>query len=220
MGPILIVILALIIIYNLYVNLTNITIIIKYCIANNSVSEFWSLYFKHCFSFRAIYSSVFGLVISILLFFILIPIVLIRKYIFKKEITAMMSNGLVFEYKNTELPQGTWFYSNVTDFGFDMNKINATGNVAEDMENVLNCFLDFAKTTGKEINFDFMKEMYLAENDKTAIAPLLIRDDSYNNLNPVYLLYNDDQINQYKKVKGLLAETRYKDSIYFSVKNF
>lgn len=220
MGAILIVILALIIIYNLFVNLTNISIIVKYCVANNSVSEFWSLYFKHCFSFRAIYSSVFSLVISFHLFFILIPIVLIRKYVFKKEVKTMMANGLVFEYKNTELPQGSWFYSNVTNFGFDINKINATGNVAEDMENILNSFLDFAKTNGKEFNFDFMKELYIADKDKTAIAPILIRDDSYTNLNPIYLLYNDDQINQYKKVKELLAESRYKDSIYFSVKNF
>src|SRR5689334_18028327 len=117
MEVILIVILVLIIVYNLFVNIANISIIVKYCIANNSVVEFWSLYFKHCFSLRAIYSSVFGFVISILLFFILIPIVLIRKFIFKKEINSMISNGLVFEYKNTELPQGSWFYSNVSDFG-------------------------------------------------------------------------------------------------------
>lgn len=218
MAALLLVLLVLILGYNLIVNLTNISIIIKYCLATNSIEEFWPLYFKHCFSLRAIYSSVFSLFLSVFLFLCLIPIVIIRKIVLKKDFENRMNNGLSFTYDNLELPAGSWFYSNVTNFGFAMNKITATGNIAEDMEHIVNAFLESSKVTLKECSFDFMQEMYIMEEDKTAIAPLLIKEEE--KVYPVYVLYDEHQINQYLKVSPLLQQTRFKDTIYFSVKNF
>ncbi len=218
MQVLLILLVLLIIVFNLIVNLTNITIIIKYCLGSNSLSEYWSLYFKNCFSFRAIYSSIFGLVLALILFVILIPIIIIRKILFKSKVQQLVSDGLIFYYKDVELPLNTTFFSNCNDFGFAINKVTASGNIAEDVEQVLHSLITLAEANAFEIKYHIMKEMYIASKDKTAIAPLLIvkNEESF----PVYFLYDDNQVNQFKNVRILLQETRFKQCIYFSVKNF
>jgi len=218
MQIILLIVVVLIILYNLIVNLNNMTIIVKYCLGTNTLDEYWSMYFKHCFSFRAIYSSVFGLLIAIILFLILIPVIIIRKILFKGKINQYVSDGLIFTYSDIELPSTSTFFSNCNDYGFAINRVEATGKISDDIEKVLNELLLFAKDNGKELMFDFMKEMYIMSSDKTAVAPIVLIDDEKNY--PVYFLYDDKQINQYKNIKQTLLETRFKDCIYFSVKNF
>jgi len=218
MGAILLVLLVLIVLYNLIINLTNITIIIKYCLGTNTLGEYWNLYFKNCFSFRAIYSSIFGLVLAIFLFIILIPIILIRRILFAKKIQEYQESGSVFKYSNSQLPAGSTFYSNCNDYGFAINKVEATGEVAQDMEKIILSISNFGKENNMEINYDVMKEIYILSTNETVYAPLNLFKDEKNY--PVYLLYDDKQIENYKKVKSLLAETGYKDTIYFSTKNF
>lgn len=218
MQGILILLLVLIIVFNLIVNLTNITIIIKYCLGTNSLGEYWSLYFKNCFSFRAIYSSVFGLVLAIILFVILIPVIIIRKILFKGKVQQLVSNGLIFDYRDVELPSDTTFFSNCNDFGFAINRVAASGKIAQDVENVLHSLIAFSEANTVEIKYHIMKEMYIASKDKTAIAPLVVVKDEQSF--PVYFLYDDNQVNQFKNVRAILQETRFKNCIYFSVKNF
>jgi len=218
MQVILLLVIVIILLYNLIVNLNNMTIIVKYCLGTNTIDEYWSMYFKHCFSFRAIYSSIFGLIIAIIVFFVLIPVVIIRKIIFKGKINQYVSDGLIFTYNDVELASAITFFSNCNDYGFAINRVEATGKISDDIENVLNELLLFAKNNDKELHFDFMKEMYIMSSDKTAVAPIMLIDGERNF--PVYFLYDDKQINQYKNIKQTLLDTRFKECIYFSIKNF
>lgn len=218
MGAILLVIGVLIILYNLIINLSNVTIIIRYCLGTNTLDEYWNLYFKNCFSARAIYSSIFGLILAIFLFIILIPIILIRRILFAKKMGQYQESGLVFKYDNSQLPAGTTFYSNCNDYGFAINKVEATGEVAQDMEKVILTLTTFGEENNIEIKYDIMKEIYILSTNETVYAPLNIFKEEKNY--PVYLLYDDKQIERYKKVKLSLAETAYNDTIYFSTKNF
>ncbi len=218
MGAILLVLLVLIVLYNLIINLTNITIIIKYCLGTNTLGEYWSLYFKNCFSLRAIYSSIFGLILAIFLFIILIPIILIRRILFAKKMQEYQESGSVFKYSNSQLPAGSTFYSNCNDYGFAINKVEATGEVAQDMEKIILAISAFGKENNIEINYDVMKEIYILSTNETIYAPLNLFKEEKNY--PVYLLYDEKQIENYKKIKLMLADTGYKDTIYFSIKNF
>lgn len=218
MGAILLVIAVIIILFNLIVNLSNITIIIRYCLGTNTLDEYWNLYFKNCFSLRAIYSSIFGLILAIFLFVILIPIILIRRILFAKKMEEYQESGLVFKYNNSQLPAGSTFYSNCNDYGFSINKVEATGEVAQDMEKIILALTTYGEENNIEVKYDIMKEIYILSTNETVYAPLNLFRDEKNY--PVYLLYDDKQIEKYKKVKLSLAETAYNDTIYFSTKNF
>lgn len=217
MGGILLVILVLIILYNLIVNLTNITIIVKYCLGTNTLDKYWELFFKNCFSFRAIYSSIFGVILAILIFIVLLPIIPIRKVLYAKKMEEYVESGLVFRYNDIDLPVNSTFYSNCNDYGFAINKVEATGKIAQDIENALKSLIDFAEQNNIEIKYDVMKEIFILSRNESAFAPLSLFKDEVNY--PVYFLYDDKQVEKYKSVKLALSETGFKNTIYFSVKN-
>lgn len=76
---ILLVVAVVIIIMNLLINLGNIIKIAMFCIKTNTLNQYWGAWFKVGVNARAIISSVIGLVLATFVFFIITPIVLIRR---------------------------------------------------------------------------------------------------------------------------------------------
>lgn len=208
----------LLLLYNLVINLSNISNIVGYCFATNTLTEYWGSFFKFCFYGRAIYSSIIAFIIALFIFIIITPIILIRMLLFKGQVQKQVKEGLIFDYNDVQYVSNSegFFKTNIENFGFKKNDYKIFGKIEQDVENVLKHLYDEFEAKGSEFKYEIMKEMYVLEKDKSAYAPLLITVDEA--VFPVYFLYNDQQQDQYRSIAGLLSETRYKNTVFFSVK--
>ena len=75
----------LILIINLFINSGNLFKIVSYCFQTNSISQYWTLFFKSSVSGRAVISSILGFILALLIFIAITPFFLIRKSIKGKK---------------------------------------------------------------------------------------------------------------------------------------
>lgn len=205
----------LFLVINLFINSANIFNIVSYCIKSNSLDKYWELFIKHCTSGRAIISSAIGFVLAVIIFFIVAPIVLIRRYIFQKKVNTILENGLFFEY-DQEAPKTkfTEFNTNIKDvLGIDLEAIPPTGLIRIDAILVLGQIEKFFKSQNKEVKYDVMQKIALKDgNDATVPIKLTVDGTTY----PTYFIYNETHQDQFQKVKNLLYDEGFKKCIYIS----
>ena len=97
------IILALVI--NFAISSKNIFKIVSYCLEQNSISNYWSMFFKTSFSFRALISSTLGLIIAFMIFLVITPYILIRTFSKKETPTNALelSKPIKESYLNSEV---------------------------------------------------------------------------------------------------------------------
>lgn len=206
-----------IILYNLFVNLSNISIIIEYCYSTNTLDKYWSLFFKNCISGRAIYSSIIAIILAFVIFLFLLPIVVIRGVLFKQEFKRQLESGYVFDYSNVlmDFPNDTKLLTNISDYeNFEAREYESSASLNFDAKKVVDSVKEQCSNKKLHFRFKVQQEMYLPSG-KTATAPILfyIEDEVY----PVYFIYNELQAIQYNNISKLLSDSRFKNTIYFSV---
>jgi hypothetical protein len=212
---ILLIVAALVIIVNLFINFANIFKIVSYCFQTNSLNQYWSLFFKSCLSGRAIISSIFAIVLGVLVFIIITPFVLIRRATLGKKTAALIEEGILFEYPDLDLQnRNLSFKSNLESLtGISLNKdLKAVGNVRIDATLVVSEIQTKLNAENKAFAFKAMHNITL-NNGKDAIIPLFltIEDKSY----PAYFIYNEKHKSQFQKINNRLYNRGYK-CIYFS----
>ncbi|MCT4629727.1 hypothetical protein [Winogradskyella sp.] len=215
---ILIIVAALIIIVNLFINFSNIFKIVSYCFKTNSLSQYWNLFFKSCISGRAIISSVFAIVLAIIIFVIITPIVLIRRATIGKKTAALIEEGILFEYQDMNLSEkNITFNSNLQSLlGISLtDDAKATGNIKIDATLVVTEIQSKIEAENKSFSFKAMHNITLNDG-KDAIIPLFITIDKTSY--PTYFIYNEKHKAQFQKIEKRLYSRGYK-SIYFSVIN-
>jgi hypothetical protein len=70
---------------NFVIHFSNLVKIIRYTFATNSLGNYWKYFFKGNFSARALISSLIALVFASIIFLLIAPFVLVRKYMFKDD---------------------------------------------------------------------------------------------------------------------------------------
>ncbi|MCR1023480.1 hypothetical protein NQT66_01580 [Cellulophaga baltica] len=97
------IILALVI--NFAISSNNIFKIVSYCLEQNSVSNYWTMFFKSSFSFRALISSTLGLIVALMIFLVITPYILIRTFSKKEPLisAAELSEPVKESYLNSEV---------------------------------------------------------------------------------------------------------------------
>ena len=212
----LIIVAALIIIVNLFINFSNIFKIVSYCFKTNTLNQYWSLFAKSCLSGRALISSIFAIVLAILIFMIITPIVLIRRATIGKKTAALIEEGMHFEYQDMNLgDKNIAFHSNLKSLiGIALNDdITAKGNIKIDATFILNELQ--TKLTAQNKSFSFKAMQSITLNDgKDATAPLLLTIDSKDY--PAYFIYTEQHKLQFQKITSRLYSRGYK-CIYFSI---
>lgn len=215
---ILIIVAALIIIVNLFINFANIFKIISYCFQTNSLGQYWSLFFKSCVSGRALISSIFAIVLAIIIFIIITPIILIRGVTIGKKTAALIEEGILFEYPDLDLQNNNLSFKtnlqSLTDISLNED-LKAVGNVRIDATLVVGEIQAKLETESKSFSFKAMHNITLSDG-KDAIVPLFltIEDKSY----PAYFIYNEKHKSQFQKINSRLYNRGYK-CIYFSIVN-
>lgn len=205
----------IIILYNFFVNLGNLIKIISYCYQTNTLGEYWSLYYKSSVSGRAIFSTIFGFVLALLLFIVISPLILIRSYIFGKKISILVEEGLYFEYINQDLlSQELIFYNNIKkELGFEIEDIKASGNVRIDAAISVTNIEKKCIEQNKSFNL-LIRQIILLNDNHEAIVPVLIEIDTLKY--PTYFIYNETHKDQFLKIKNKLYDKGYKSCLYFS----
>jgi len=202
------------ILYNLILNLSNLTRIINYCFDAGSLTHYWSLFYEGCFHRRAIYSSVIIAIIGFLVFIVIAPFVLIKGIFQEKKEQEMQVAGSVFRYENRSLTDTQFLYSNIEDLGIEKFECTATGNPAIDFALIMG-FIDQGceKQSIKIIQSPL--QTYDLKNNVRVIIPLTL--ELGEKVFPVYLLYNEMQKNAYLKIKPVLTANHFEPALYFSI---
>jgi len=192
----------------------NFTKIVSYCWDNNSLSAYWSLVFKACFHIKAIYSSIIMAVISIAVFIVIAPIILIRRPFLESKMAQRQNSGEVFNYTDASLNEQKFTYSNLNELGLEKFEPTATGNVR----------MDFALTAGY-IDEHFRKEkIYITQNvfetydlsnKMQALIPISI--ETNEKVYPLYLIYNQEHKDSYHKINPILKANNFENALYLSL---
>lgn len=213
---ILIIVAALIIIVNLFINFSNIFKIVSYCFQTNTLSQYWSLFFKSCVSLRAIISSVFAIILGLVIFIIITPFILIRRVTIGKKTAALIEEGILFEYPDIDLQnENLIFNSNLQSItGISLNQdLKAVGNIKMDARSVISDIQTKLVANNTAFSFKAMHDITLSDG-KDAIVPLFITIDKKSY--PVYFIYNEKHKSQFQKITNRLYNRGYK-CIYFSI---
>ncbi len=215
----LLIVAVVIIIINLMINLGNILKISTYCVQTNTLNQYWGAWFKSGVSGRALISSIIGFVLALIVFFIVAPIVLIRRTLLNKKVKESVANGLFFDYSNVNVQpdENATFFTNINKLGLDPTEFKVYGDVKLDVMMIIGTLSKACQDKGIEIAYKVMEDVKL-KNSQIAKIPVLI--EMNNQKYPLYLIYNDQQKNQYYKVGSQLEQSGYKDCLYFSVNQF
>ncbi|MFK8008238.1 MAG: hypothetical protein AB8H03_17910 [Saprospiraceae bacterium] len=208
-----------IILINFMINLGNITKISMYCIQTNTLNQYWSAWFKSSVNGRAIISSIIGFVLAVLVFFLIMPIVLIQKFLFNKKVKTQVDNGLWFDYSQVKISpnEGDTFFTNINKLGLEQEEFKVYGDVKIDVMMIVGALVKACQEKGIPLAYKVMEEVKLHNTQKARVPVLL---EMNNEQYPVYLIYNDDQKNQFYKVGSQLEQSGFKDCFYFSVNRF
>lgn len=204
-----------IVLINFIINLGNISKLVSYCFATNTLDKYWPNFFEHMVSGRAIISSIIGFVVALIIFLLITPFILFRQAVFKKKVLETLSDGRFFEYKDIDIKESenNGFYTNLDEAGLNKNEYSITGKLRID---AITAIASISKQCEeKKINFsyDVMKEIKL-NNSKKAVVPLLLKIEEQ--IYPTYFLYNQEHKNQFKTIRSSLYDSGFKKSLYFS----
>lgn len=215
----LLVVAVVIIIINFMINLGNIGKIAIFCLQTNTLNQYWGAWFKSGVNGRAIISSIIGFVLALFIFCIITPIILIRSTLFNKKVKEYVANGLLFDYSNIKMQpdENATFFTNINKLGLDSTDFKIYGDVKLDVMMILGTLTKACQDKGIEVAYKVMEEVKL-KNSQIAKIPVLL--EMNNNKYPVYLIYNDQQKDQFYKVGSQLEQSGFKDCLYFSVNRF
>ena len=193
--------------------------IVSYCFITNTLDQYWSLFAKSCLSGRAIISSIFAIVLGIIIFIIITPIVLIRRGIIGKKTAALIEEGLFFEYQDMNLSdKNLRFNSNLQSItGITLNEdLNATGNIKIDAALIIGQLQQNLESENRALSFKAMQNITLNDG-QDAIVPLVITIDEKSY--PTYFIYTEKHKAQFQKITHRLYNRGYK-AVYFSTIDF
>lgn len=215
MHIILLIIGVCLILYNFIINITNLSIIVRYCLQTNSLDEFWPTYGKLCVSGKAIYSTIISVIFAVPLFLLITPIVLYREKKYGKQLTQAFEGGFVFEYQDNMgiEAKGVELYTNAGIAGLDEIKITATGMVRVDFAMILTDMKAECEKKNFSVRYDVMQHITLG--GQQAAVPLLFNINGTDY--PLYVIYNELQKKQFMSVRETFSRTGINDVIYFSV---
>ncbi|WP_430412227.1 hypothetical protein [Kordia sp.] len=215
-GIIFIIIGGIIILYNIVIQFSNLSKIIQYSFATNSLGNYWKYYFKNNFSLRALISSIIGLAIAIVIFFIIAPFILYRKYVLKNDVDSQLQSGLMFTYEESypHIDKEGFFETNITFLGIKDVDVPIAGNIRVDLVMIMAKISEYCEANNKKVDFKVMEKVKLS-NKATATVPVMIslNDRKY----PMYLIYTDEHKEKYQEIKKLLFQSGHRDCIFFSV---
>lgn len=215
-GIIAIIVGGLIVLYNIIIQFSNLLKIIEYTFATNSLFNYWEYYFKGNFSIRALISSLIGLIIAIVLFFIIAPFVLYRKYVLKNDIDSQLASGLMFEYKETypNVDSGEIFETNIDFLNIKDIHISTTGMLKLDLMSIIAEISKYCEDNNKKFAFAVMEKVKLSTKEVATVPIMMtVNDRKY----PLYLIYTREHQERYEEIKKLLFQSGYKDCVYFSL---
>jgi hypothetical protein len=214
-GMIALIIGGIIILVNIVIQFSNLTKIIQYTFATNSLSKYWTYFFEGNVSARALISSIIGIVIALAIFLIIAPFILYRKYVLKNDVDSQLKAGLRFDYSESypHINKEGYFKTNIDFLNIKDINIDITGNIRVDLVMMMTKISEFCESNSKKVNFEVMKKVKLS-NKTTAAVPVMmtLNDREY----PIYIIYTDDHVEKYKNIKKLLFQSGYRDCIYFS----
>ncbi len=204
-----------IILYNFIINITNLSIIVRYCLQTNSLEEFWPTYGKVCVSGRAIYSTIISFIFALPVFILIAPVILYREKKYGRQLTKALETGLVFEYDNSlgAEVKGLEFYTNSNVAGLGQISVTTTGVIRLDFAMILGEIKTECEKKNFSLRYDVMQHINL-EGEQAAV-PLLFNINGTDY--PLYVIYNEIQKKQFINVSEKFARTGINDVIYFSV---
>ncbi|MBC8756097.1 hypothetical protein H2O64_15575 [Kordia sp. YSTF-M3] len=214
-GIIALIIGGIIILVNIIIHFSNLIKIIQYTFATNSLGNYWEYFFKNNFSARALISSLIALVIAIFIFFIIAPFVLYRKYVLKNDIESQLKSGLMLEYLESypHVNKEGFFHTNIDFLNIKDIQVPITGNLRVDLVMIMGAISEKCEANNKTVDYAVMQKTKLSNKSVATIPVMLsLNDREY----PMYLIYTDEHIDQYKELKKSLFQSGYKDCIYFS----
>ena len=216
MAAFIIILLAIIICVNLVLNLTNLTRIVNYCFETGSLDQYWILFYKGCIHARAIYSSIFMIIIGVLIFIVIAPFILISGATRRKEIQDKIKDGLYFDYQDLDLQDKTFTFTNIQELGIEKFRIEAKGNIRIDCINTMIEIADQCEKIGLKIEQEVLQH-YDLDNKKKVTVPMVVNVGE--KVFPVYFIYNEFQKQAYHKINPALKANHFENAIYFSVIN-
>jgi hypothetical protein len=214
MGLFLLLIGLLFIVYNLVLNLTNLSKIINYCFDSNSIEHYWSLFYEACFHRKAIYSSIIIAVIGFFIFIIIAPIILIKGIFEQKKMEERYLSGAYFKYADSNLIEKKFSFSNLHELGIDRFESTATGNVRVDLALTMGYIEEHCRNKKMRINQNVF-ETYDLKNKMRVLIPVTI--ETGEKTYPVYLIYNQEHKDAYQKINPALKENHFENALYLSV---
>ncbi|WP_046758417.1 hypothetical protein [Kordia jejudonensis] len=216
LGIIFLIVGGIIVLYNIIIQFSNLTKIIQYTFATNSLSNYWEYYFKTNFSLRAIISSIIGLVIAIAMFFIILPFVLYRKFVLKNDVESQLASGLIFDYKEeyNTVEVGEIFNTNIDFLHIKDIHVATSGMLKLDLMSIIAKISEYCEANNKKVDFAFMEKVKLSDKSVATVPVMLtVNERKY----PLYLIYTPEHQAQYNTLKKKLFESGYRDTIYFSI---
>jgi len=204
--------------YNLIIHFSILYKISAYCLQTNTLDQYWSTFFKVGVSANALISSAIAIVLAIVVFFLILPIVLIRKALFKSQVKETLDNGYFLAYADHEPrnPEET-FTSNLDEVDLAGVTTTVTGKLRIDALLLIGELDKKMKEQNREFAFEVMQEQKL-KNGKKAIIPMLLTIDGKKY--PTYPLYDETHKKQYRRVRSALYDAGYTQTLYFAVGAF
>lgn len=213
MQALVLIITGCIILYNLTINLQNLSNIANHCLSVNSTDVFWDAYWEGCAHGKAIFSSIIALVIAIPLYLIIGIIIVFRGKQGEKFTKGIQASRLTFQY-DAHMPKGgsQFFYTNAGILGFDAPQIDITGITRFDFAIVISQIEENVKKQKKHFRIEAMQDIKLGKKLTTIPVLMKVNEEDY----PLYLIYTEEQKQQFALVCEAFAEQGINDVIYFS----
>jgi hypothetical protein len=208
----------LIIVVNFFIHLSNLSKVISYCFKTNRIEDYWELVFKG-YSARAIISSIIGFILALAIYFIIAPIVLIKRIGADKTYKSQLESGYIVEYEDLDLEgKDLHFNSNLQrETGIEIENVDATGKIRIDAIMVIMKLKEHCDVLNKSFIQKAMADVEVTEGQMAKVPLLLTIDgESY----PTYFIYADRQREQYEKVRPLLLDAGFKTVLYFTTLRF
>ncbi|WP_316803258.1 hypothetical protein [Pedobacter nototheniae] len=202
------------ILYNLILNLTNLTRIVNYCLDTGSLDHYWSLFYEACFHRRAIYSSIIISLIGLLIFIVIAPIVIIKGIFTEKQMEKRHNSGAYFKYTDSNLTDQKFSYSNLHELGIDKFESTATGKINIDFALVMGYIEEHCRNKKIKINQSVF-QTYDLSNKMRVLIPISI--EKAERVYPLYLIYNDEHRESYQKINPTLKENHFENALYLSL---
>lgn len=218
-------ILVIVFVINIVSHFSNLSILVKLCYNENSTTDFWKLFLKHCISAESKYSSILMIIIALILFpFFFIFIQYKKRYYPDARIeiestnTSINHNDFQYDiqyYENMPISDGQYFHTNASDFQLLSPKIKITGNLMVDTNNYIGEIVRYAFEKKLPVNYELSKIIKLNDDSKLTLPALLYLN---NEDIPVFFIYNSQQRNQFNKLKTQLKKNSpFKRVMYFSI---